>query len=58
MAMCQEAKRAIRHKLSRERKDAAIEALTERLRKEVEVEVDYEALREVQIVTADTPQGP
>lgn len=53
----EQAKRAIRHKLSRERKDAAMEALTERLRKEIAVDIDYEALKEIQIVTADTPQG-
>lgn len=53
----EQAKRAIRHKLSRERKDAAMEALTERLRKEIAVDIDYEALKEIQIVTANTPQG-
>jgi len=54
----EQAKRAIRHKLTRERKDAALEALTERLRKEVEVEVDYEALEDVEVDTSDLPQGP
>ncbi len=51
----EQAKRAIRHKLTRERKDAAMEALTERLRSEVEVEVDYDALREVRV---DVPELP
>ena len=54
----EQAKRAIRHKLIRERKDAAIESLTERLRKEVDVEIDYEALKDIQIATQDIPQGP
>jgi len=54
----EQAKRAIRHKLTRERKDAAMETLTERLRKEVEVEVDYEALKDVEVDTSDLPQGP
>lgn len=54
----EQAKRAIRHKLARERKDAAMKALTERLRKEVEVEVDYEALKDVEVNVPDFPQGP
>ncbi|UCF48760.1 MAG: peptidyl-prolyl cis-trans isomerase [Myxococcales bacterium] len=54
----EQAKRAIRHKLARERKDAAMEALTERLRKEVDVEVDYEALEDVEVDIPDFPQGP
>jgi peptidyl-prolyl cis-trans isomerase C len=53
----EQAKRAIRHKLMRERKDAAMEALTERLRKEIEVEVDYDALKDVEIDIPDFPQG-
>lgn len=43
----EQAKRAIRHKLTKERKDEAMEALTKRLREQVQVEVDYEALDEV-----------
>jgi peptidyl-prolyl cis-trans isomerase C len=54
----EQAKRAIRHKLARERKDAAMEALTERLRKEVDVEVDYAALEDVEVDIPDFPQGP
>lgn len=53
----EQAKRAIRHKLLREKKDAAMEALTERLRKEVEVEVDYEALKEVRVEVPLVPEG-
>ncbi|MBW2507902.1 MAG: peptidyl-prolyl cis-trans isomerase [Deltaproteobacteria bacterium] len=51
----EQAKRAIRHKLSRERKEAAMEALTERLRKEVKVEVDYDALAQVRVDLSDQP---
>jgi peptidyl-prolyl cis-trans isomerase C len=51
----EQAKRAIRHKLTRERKDAAMEALTERLRKEIEVEVDYDALEEVKVDVSAMP---
>ena len=54
----EQAKRAIRHKLRRERKAAAVAALTERLRKDIDVEIDYEALRALQIVTEDTPRSP
>ena len=50
----EQAKRAIRHKLSRERKEAAMKALTERLRKEVAVEVDYAALEQVKVDVSDT----
>jgi peptidyl-prolyl cis-trans isomerase C len=53
----EQAKRAIRHKLTRERKDAAMTALTERLRKEVEVEIDYDALRDIEVDIPDFPQG-
>ena len=35
-----------------------MEALTERLRKEVDVEVDYEALEDVEVDIPDFPQGP
>lgn len=51
----EQAKRAIRHKLVRERRDAAMAALTERLRKEVEVEVDYAALQSIEV---DIPELP
>lgn len=51
----EQAKRAIRHKLTRERKEAAMEALTERLRKEVEVEVDYDALEQLEVDVSDIP---
>lgn len=54
----EQAKRAIRHKLVRERKEAAMAALTERLRKDIDVEIDYEALKEIQVVTAGIPQAP
>jgi hypothetical protein len=54
----EQAKRAIRHKLKRERKDAAVAALTERLRKDIDVEIDYEALKAIQIATEDTPRSP
>jgi hypothetical protein len=54
----EQAKRAIRHKLNRERKDAAVAALTERLRKDVDVEIDYEALKAIELATEDTPQSP
>jgi peptidyl-prolyl cis-trans isomerase C len=53
----EQAKRAIRHKLTRQRKDAAIEALTERLRKEVVVEIDYDALNAIQVEIPDFRQG-
>jgi peptidyl-prolyl cis-trans isomerase C len=53
----EQAKRAIRHKLTRERKEAAIAALTERLREEVEVEVDYDALNRIKVGGAELPQG-
>jgi parvulin-like peptidyl-prolyl isomerase len=53
----EQAKRAIRHKLARERKDAAMEALTERLRKEVEVEVDYDVLKSIEVDIPEFPQG-
>jgi len=52
-----QAKRAIRHKLARERKDAAMEALTKRLRKEIEVEVDYDALKDIKVNVPDLPQA-
>ena len=53
----EQAKRAIRHKLPRQRKDAAMEALSERLRKEVVVEIDYDALNAIQVEFPEFPQG-
>jgi peptidyl-prolyl cis-trans isomerase C len=53
----EQAKRAIRHKLTRERKDAAMEALTKRLREEVEVQVDYSALESIKVGNPELPQG-
>jgi peptidyl-prolyl cis-trans isomerase C len=53
----EQAKRAIRHKLTREKKDAAMEALTERLRKEIAVEVDYDALNSIEVDMPEFPQG-
>jgi peptidyl-prolyl cis-trans isomerase C len=52
----EQAKRAIRHKLVRERKEAAMKALTERLRKEVAIEIDYDALKEVEVDVPPLPQ--
>jgi parvulin-like peptidyl-prolyl isomerase len=54
----EQAKRAIRHKLTRERKDAAMEKLTERLRSEIEVEVDYEALKSIEVDVPEIPKAP
>ncbi len=54
----EQAKRAIRHKLAREKKDAAMEALLERLRKDIEIEVDYDALVEVRVNTSEPVQRP
>lgn len=54
----EQAKRAIRHKLTRERKDAAMQALTARLRKEVPVEIDYGALEEVKVEVPELPKAP
>ncbi len=54
----EQAKRAIRYKLKRERKEAAVAELTERLRKDIDVEIDYEALKAIEIETEDTPQSP
>ena len=50
----EQARRAIRHKLAREKKDAVMEALLERLRKDVKIEIDYDALADVKV---DLPQG-
>ncbi len=54
----EQAKRAIRHKLAREKKDAAMEALLERLRKDIEIEVDYDALANVRVNTSEPVQRP
>jgi len=53
----EQAKRAIRHKLTRERKDAAMAALTDRLRKEIDVEIDYEALKSVEVEIPELPRN-
>lgn len=53
----EQAKRAIRHKLVRERKEAAMKALTDRLHQEVPVEIDYDALKEVQIEVPPLPEA-
>ena len=52
----EQAKRAIRHKLTKERKDEAMEALTKRLREQVPVEIDYDALEEVVVEVPELPQ--
>jgi len=54
----EQAKRAIRHKLTRQRKDAAMEALTERLRQMVEVEVDYAVLKDLKVNVDELPPKP
>ncbi len=54
----EQAKRAIRHKLIRERKESAMEALTEKLRKQVQVDVDYDALEDIRIEAPPLPQNP
>jgi hypothetical protein len=54
----EQSKRAIRHKLTRQRKDAAMEALTERLRQMVEVDVDYSVLQDIKVDVDDLPPKP
>jgi peptidyl-prolyl cis-trans isomerase C len=54
----EQAKRAIHHKLVRQKKDAAMESLTERLRNEIKVEVDYDALKDVKVDIPHSAQGP
>ena len=54
----EQAKRAIRHKLMRKRKDEAMKALTQRLREEIDVEIDYEALADVRIEAPNLPEDP
>ena len=51
----EQAKRSIRHKLLREKKDAAMAALLERLRGEITVEVDEEALEAIKVEVPDLP---
>jgi peptidyl-prolyl cis-trans isomerase C len=53
----EQAKRAIRHKLVRERKEAAMKALTDRLHEEIPVQIDYDALKEVQIEVPPLPEA-
>ena len=53
----EQAKRAIRHKLAREKKDAAMDQLLERLRKDIKVEIDYDALADLKVDIPDLPQG-
>ena len=53
----EQAKRAIRHKIARERKDAAMTALLERLRTEIDVEIDYQALADVKVDVPDLPKN-
>jgi peptidyl-prolyl cis-trans isomerase C len=52
----EQAQRAIRHKLTKERKEAAMDDLTKRLREQVTVEVDYEALDEVVVEVPELEQ--
>lgn len=54
----EQAKRAIRHKLTRERKEAAMASLTERLREKVDVEIDYDALADVKVDVAEPTASP
>ena len=53
----EQAKRAIRHKLTRERKNEAMGALTKRLREDIEVEIDYDALADVRIDMPAIPEN-
>lgn len=52
----EQAKRAIRHKLARQKKDEAMEALLESLREDIPVEIDYEALTEIKVEPANLPE--
>jgi peptidyl-prolyl cis-trans isomerase C len=54
----EQAKRAIHHKLMRQKKDAAMESLTERLRNEIKIEVDYDALKEVKVDIPSSAPSP
>ncbi len=53
----EQAKRSIRHKILREKKDAAMAALLEKLRAEIKVEIDEEALKQIRINTEDLPNA-
>ncbi|MGB5813347.1 MAG: peptidyl-prolyl cis-trans isomerase [Polyangiales bacterium] len=52
----EQAKRAIRHKLVRQKKDAAMEALLESLREDIAVEIDYDALADIEVDVPDLPR--
>lgn len=52
----EQAKRSIRHKLLREKKDAAMASLLDRLRAEIKVEIDEEALKQVRVDTEGFPK--
>ena len=54
----EQSKRAVRHKLVRQRKEAATQALIDKLRAETEIEVDYGALADVKVDMPDFPKGP
>ncbi len=54
----EQAKRAIRHKLVREKKEAAKAALLDRLRSEIVVEIDYDALADVEVDVPEFPDSP
>lgn len=51
----EQAKRAIRHKLARQKKDEAMEALLASLREDIPVEIDYEALSEIKVEPSNLP---
>jgi peptidyl-prolyl cis-trans isomerase C len=53
----EQSKRAVRHKLFRERKEAAMQTLLDELRAEIEVEIDYAALANVKVDVPDFPKG-
>lgn len=51
----EQAKRAIRHKLARQKKDEAMNALLDSLREDIPVEIDYEALADIKVEPANLP---
>ncbi len=53
----EQSKRAVRHELFRERKEAALQALLDELRAETEVEIDYAALADVKVDVPNFPKG-
>ena len=53
----EQAKRAIRHRIARERKEAAMDALLSRLREDIEVEIDYDALADVKVEIPNLPKA-